>query len=394
VVLFFALACATVTPSRPTAPARSSDAAAEGPSASEQPELEASPPEDSGSDESSDESEGPDDGTDEGEAQPAAGEARPHPLDHVSDADIARSVALNLRSLGAMSVGTPSAGMLVNGREAKKSELYAPVATSTAWATDETLDYLDAALLKVHAQIPGTPTLALGDISAEHGGPLSPHVSHQAGRDVDISYFYRDEQRWYRRGNAENLDLARNWAFVRALVTETDVELLLIDHSIQLLLRQYAVENGENRAWVDSLFDGGGGRLPLIRHARGHATHMHIRFYNPLAQETARRSYSALVARGVVPPVQSFLQHVVKKGETLGKIAKKYNVSVEAIKRANRLKKSLIRERHTYLIPVQHARPAPPSKRFAFPRRRLPPQANRFSEGHATAIPRAPLDAP
>jgi penicillin-insensitive murein endopeptidase len=136
---------------------------------------------------------------------------------------------------------------------------------------------------------------------------------------------------------------------------------------------------------VEGLF-GGGGQRAIIRHARGHATHVHVRFFNPVAQETARRSYSALVARGVVPPVQSFVQHRVKKGETLGKIAKRYKVSVQAIKRANRLKKSLIREKHTYLIPIAHPRPAPPPKRLAFPPRRLPPTSGETRAAENTAL--------
>jgi penicillin-insensitive murein endopeptidase len=337
------------------------------------PELEDAEPD---ADEPNDDAEEPDDGSEEGDHEAVAGTARPHPLDGMSDQELAAAVGANLPSLGSMSVGTPSAGMLLNGRNAQKSELYAPVASGTAWGTEETLGYLDAALEKVHATIADTPPLPLGDISAERGGPISPHVSHQSGRDLDIGYFYRGEQRWYRRGNARNLDLARNWAFVRALVTETDVDLVFIDRSIQALLKDYALSSGEDRSWVEGLF-GGSGQRAIVRHARGHATHIHVRFFNPVAQETARRSYTALVARGIVPPVQSYLSHRVKKNETLGKIAKKYAVSVEAIKRANRLKKSLIREGHSILIPVAHPRPAPPAARLAFPTRRLPPDAPR-----------------
>jgi penicillin-insensitive murein endopeptidase len=319
-----------------------------------------------------DEPDEPDDGA---EDEPARedGQQRAHPLDDWSNEKVAQAVASDLGALGSISVGSPSAGLLINARQAEKSELYEPVSPGSAWATEETLRYLDAALRRVHAQHASTPPLSLGDISAERGGPIAPHVSHQSGRDVDISYFYKGEGRWYRRGNAQNLDLARNWAFVRALVTETDVELILIDNSIQGLLREHAIASGEDAAWVDGIFRGRGGDRALIRHARGHATHIHVRFYNPLAQETARRSYAALVARGVVPPVQSFVQHKAKKGDTLGKISKRYGVSVVAIKRANRLKSSLIREKRVYLIPIARPRPAPEPKRLAFPPRRLPP---------------------
>jgi hypothetical protein len=324
--------------------------------------------------EAHDDDEEPDDGAEEDTGAGAVGEERPHPLDGWADDRISRAVESDLGSLGSMAVGSPSAGLLVNGRVAEKSELFTPVSPGTAWGTTETLTYLTAALKKVHDVAPDAPPLYLGDISAERGGPLAPHVSHQSGRDVDIGYFYAKNERWYRRGTAQNLDIAKNWAFVRALVTETDVELILIDISIQGLLRDYAVSHGEDPRWVKSLFSGDGADRPLIRHARGHATHVHIRFYNPVAQETARRSYQALVARGIVPPVQSFLSHRAKRGDTLGKLSKKYGVSVPALKRANRLKNSKIREKRTYLIPIAHPRPAPPPRRLSFPPRRLPPE--------------------
>lgn len=369
-LILFEACTATTHVERPASAPRASGGEAEVPD--EPPADEANSNDDTPAAEASDDSDEPDDEAEEPESAPVSGERRPHPLDGLSDAQVAQAVKTNLGSLGSMSVGNPNAGLLVNGKNAQKSELYAPIAPGTAWGTEETLSYLDAALRKVHAAIPETPALVLGDISAHSGGPISPHLSHQSGRDVDISYFYVGEQRWYRRGNAENLDLARNWAFVRALVTETDVEFIFMDNSIQALIKDYATSIGENRAWVEGLF-GGGGQRAIIRYARGHATHVHVRFYNPVAQETARRSYAALVERGIVPPVQSYLQHLVKKGETLGKIAKKYGVSVEAIKRANRLKKSLIREKHPVLIPIAHPRPAPPQQRLAFPPRRLPP---------------------
>jgi len=382
VALVLVQACATThAPSVTSAPAQGSEGA-------DLPAVSAAVPEETEEAEAAeadgaDDADEPDDGSEEGDNEPVTGVARPHPLDGMSEQDLAAAVAQRLPSLGSMSVGTPSAGMLLNGRNAQASELYAPVAPGTAWGTEETLGYLDAALEKVHAAIPGTPALPLGDISAERGGPISPHVSHQAGRDLDIGYFYRGEQRWYRRGNAQNLDLPRNWAFVRALVTETDVDLIFIDRSIQALLKDYALSIGEERSWVEGLF-GGSGQRAIIRHARGHATHIHVRFFNPVAQETGRRSYGALVARGIVPPVQSYLSHRVKKNETLGKISKKYSVSVEAIKRANRLKKSLIREGRTIQIPVAHPRPAPPSARMAFPARRLPPDAPRRASADGT----------
>jgi murein endopeptidase len=309
------------------------------------------------------------------EAPPAEAQAtRAHPLDGWSDAQLADAIRHDLPSLGSMSLGSANAGALLNGVQATATPLYEPVSPTGAWATQETLDFLERALRKVHEQYPATPPLALGDISGKHGGPSRPHISHQSGRDVDIAYFYNDGARWYARGTAKNLDLARNWAFVRALITETDVDLILIDHSIQLLLEQYALEQGEDREWLSGIFRGAPGQLrPIIRHAPGHATHIHIRFFNPIAQETARRCHALLIEAKLTSAPQSFISHKVKKNETLGMIARKYGVSVPRLRAANGLKKSLIREKSVLRVPVATRGPARPAERVRIPARRLPP---------------------
>jgi murein endopeptidase len=305
-----------------------------------------------------------------------ASETRAHPLDGLSDAELGQLVKSDPQRLGSISLGAPSAGILLNGVQASESVYLKLVSPAGAYGTQETVEFLDRALARVHREYPGSPPLSLGHISAQRGGHLKPHVSHQSGRDVDISFFYRDGAQWYRRGTADNLDLERNWAFVRALVIETDVEMILVDHSIQALLREHARSRGEDPAWLEGLFRGGAGLRPILRHAPGHATHFHIRFFNPIAQETARRAYKHLVSHGLVPPVQDFIKHRVKRGETLGKLAKRYGTSVESIKRANGLKKNLIREKQVYLIPAQKSRPKPPPPRLSFPQRRLPPVAS------------------
>ena len=192
----------------------------------------------------------------------------------------------------------------------------------------------------------------IGHISAHRGGHLSPHVSHQAGRDVDISYYYLPGQsRWYATARENNLDRERTWAFVKALVTDTDVQLILMDRSVQRLVREYAVSRGEDRAWVDQLFDGGGSLPPLIRHAKGHATHIHVRFYNPLAQETGRRAYELLLKRRIIQPPSVYVHHKVKEGETLGALAKKFGVTSKAIQAANGMKSTLLRASSDCKIP-------------------------------------------
>jgi penicillin-insensitive murein endopeptidase len=243
-----------------------------------------------------------------------------------------------------------------------------------AWGTQETVDFVKAGVAVVRAQFPNTPTLYVGHLSARNGGPLAPHLSHQSGRDVDSGYYYLDGARWYAPATAENLDAPRTWALIRALTGESDVEMILIDRSVQPILRQYALRAGEPSEWVEELFQGVPGKVPpLIRHAAGHRTHMHIRFYNPIAQETGRRLYPLLLKQRLLDPPVYFVRHRAKRGETLARIARRYGTSVEAIVRANNLRSTRIREGHDYRIP----RAGPVrwvSRQLEFPPRRRPPK--------------------
>jgi penicillin-insensitive murein endopeptidase len=216
--------------------------------------------------------------------------------------------------------------------------------------------------------------LYIGHISAKEGGYLKPHLSHQSGRDVDISFYYVDgSAAWYARAHQKNLDVPRTWAFVKALIEETDVEMILIDHSIQRLIREHALQSGEDAAWVEQLFRGRGAERPLILHAPGHATHLHIRFYSPIAQETARRAYPHLVKHKRMTPPTSVIQHKVKKGETLGMLARKYRTTVQAIQRANGLKSTKIQAKKVYRIPRSGAAPYPVKNPLVIPARRRAP---------------------
>lgn len=292
-------------------------------------------------------------------------------LAQLSEDALAARVSQDLSSLGSMSVGAPNNGRLVGGVRMESTAHFEVVSKQGAYGTEETLRYLDAAIRKVHAEFPGTPPLHIGDISREKGGHLSPHKSHQSGRDVDLGFFYKDEHKWYRRGTALNLDLPRTWALLRAFVTETDVEMVLVDRGISNLLEKYAAQHGESPAWLQQIFRGDGARPAIVRHAHGHGTHFHVRFYNPVAETLAQRAYPFLADAGYVPPLTSYTHHRARKGDTLGKLARAYGSSVKAIQAANGLRSSAIVAGRTYRIPRAPGVRSP-ERPLVFPPRRLP----------------------
>ena len=124
-------------------------------------------------------------------------------------------------------------------------------------------------------------------MSAQEGGFLPPHKSHQNGRDVDLAFYYRTAAPARARERWRYIDPALNWALVKALVTLTDVQLILVDRKVQKVLYGYALKSGEDKGWLDALFHMG--KKSLVHHARRHRDHFHVRFYNPRAQELGRQ---------------------------------------------------------------------------------------------------------
>ena len=299
---------------------------------------------------------------------------KPHPYVFLSGKQLEKKLKDDPKVLGSISVGRTNAGALVNGVTMPEGPRWKIVDRGETYGTSETVNFVIAAIDKVNEEFPeGTRPLHVGDISRRSGGPLAPHRSHQSGRDVDLGFYYLTEERWYTRGSGANLDLPRTWALVRAFITETDVELIFLDRRLQRILRAYAESIGEDERWLDDLFEGTNNVLgPLIRHERGHSTHLHVRFYNPVAQESGRRTYKALRNLGLIKPPVYYIKHKVRRGQTLGHLARKYRTSVKEIKRANRLRSTLIKANKTYKIPRRGwVRNVPGT--VELPLRRLPP---------------------
>ena len=305
------------------------------------------------------------------------------PLEGLTQEEIREKVKTELASIGPISVGAPNRGRLFNGVQMPKSDLWKQNDPGNAWGTQETVDSIVRAIEKVNKEHAGTQPVIIGHISAKAGGRLKPHKSHQAGRDVDLSYFYKETTGWYAVANEKNLDQARTWTFVKAFLEDPNTEMILIDTSLQRLLMAYALQKGEDKAFIDKVFQvSGKSQSPLIRHAKGHATHIHVRFFSPAAQASSRLA-AAFLPKPPPPPVRkpgktpgkpgkpgkdepnvakggkghkggdeaSFLYHRARNGDTLDALSRKYAVSVMAIKQANGLKSNDLKINKTYRIP-------------------------------------------
>jgi murein endopeptidase len=297
--------------------------------------------------------------------------AVPFDLSTLSGDQLAQVVHERPTALGSLSLGYPHNGQLLNPVQPQSSELFEIVAPDFCYGTEETVAFLERAVRAVHAAHPATLPLHLGHISKPGGGYLSPHLSHQSGRDVDLGYYYKEKRTWYRRATAETLDVERTWTLVKALITETDVEFLFIDRWVQTLLKSHAQKLKEDPEWLKQVFAGSVERPALIRHAPGHATHIHVRFFNPKAQENARIAYPHLISEHIIEPVVVFTQYTARKGDTLGRLAKRYGTTVRAIQQANGLRGTTIVAKRIYKIPKAGG-PAPVAEPVATPARVLP----------------------
>lgn len=323
------------------------------------------------------------------------------PLLQLTDAEIHARYKKDPASLGPLSVGRPNAGALVNGvRMPSDPAKWIVLEPGLAWGTQETIDGISKAIERVHTEFPGSQPIPIGHISSKNGGYLPVHKSHQAGRDVDLGYYFTTPRQHFVSGTQANLDLARTLALVKAFFSVSDVEMMFIDTSIQKLLVDYAVAHGEDTAWLDKTFQvrQKPGYAP-IRHVRGHKNHIHVRFSSPQAVAMGRR-VSGLVAIHAAPapgtkgapaavasPGEKLVPHKARSGDTLQILAKRYGTTVQAIQRVNGLKGFALKAGHVYQIPVpplpkpgsplpaashKQASPAPAQKHG--PQKAAPPQ--------------------
>ena len=274
------------------------------------------------------------------------------------------------KALGPLSIGTPDAGLLLNPVPFPEGPFWTLREPRESWATDETIGFVITAIEAVEARYPGSPRLVIGDLSNPSGGRIDRHRSHQAGRDADIGLYYRTgPAQDFRTARPKELDAARTWALVRALVTETDIERIFIDRSLMRVLYDQALAEGEDASWLADIF-GRTSDKGIIQHERRHKDHLHARFYNLRAQETGRLVYPTLVETGMAPP--PFVKHRVRSGETLGSLARRYGTSVRAIRAANGLASTRLRAGRSYTIPIRKA--PVDSGPVIVPARRLPPE--------------------
>jgi len=158
-----------------------------------------------------------------------------------------------------------------------------------AFGTRTTVDFTKRAIEETRELHPKTHVLAVGDLSAHFGGPVSDHRSHQSGRDVDLGLFYKRKPAGYPDafidGNEANLDTPAMWTLINKLTNTANkdggVWAIFLDYEVQGVIYNWAKRHGVSDARLDRVFQYPHGRWAgrgIIRHYRNHAHHLHVRF--------------------------------------------------------------------------------------------------------------------
>jgi len=191
-------------------------------------------------------------------------------------------------------VGRPQHGRLEHGEQLPPGPGYRRRHPKRAWGTNETVTQLLRAIATVRRKFPHRHDLLIGDLSAEHGGPIRPHVSHQSGRDVDVGFFFRGAPRhgtpyfWRLKRNRDRIDFPASWAWIEALVgpdeAHSPVDHIYLGYDEQKLFYDWAKAHGVSQERLSFVFQYPRGKRALrgkLRHWPGHVGHMHVRFKCP-----------------------------------------------------------------------------------------------------------------
>jgi LysM repeat protein len=178
----------------------------------------------------------------------------------------------------------PQRGRLVNGRRLPNNDAYTIKRAHNVYGTARTIKLIGNVVDSYSRRVPGGPKLRIGDISKDGGGPMTGHLSHQEGRDIDIGLILEGEladHLHFSGATADNIDLARTWTLIEEFIATGEVRAIYLDYEVQKLLYEHAKSVGVPKSLLDEYFQyprGSGRNHGIIRHWRGHRNHIHVRF--------------------------------------------------------------------------------------------------------------------
>ena len=234
---------------------------------------------------------------------PAEARPKPRPAAHAKAKKRVAHSRLSIREIrgpvSGQSVGAPWAGRLQHPAQLAEGDGYKIRRPWRSYGTRLTVDLVQRAINDTLEAFPDAHVLAIGDLSAEHGGAITDHHSHQSGRDADIGLIYKTKPRGYPENfvaaTEDNLDCAATFALITSFLASANedggVQVVFLDFNVQGLLYDWAKDEGISDDRLDRIFQfphGRGGSAGLVRHEPNHDNHIHVRFKCPRGDSACR----------------------------------------------------------------------------------------------------------
>jgi hypothetical protein len=155
-----------------------------------------------------------------------------------------------------------------------------------SWGSPTMVDTIETAAGRVAARHPEADPLFIGDLSTHRGGALPPHRWHHDGRSADIGLFRQGGEQprhGFERVWPSQLDVARTWTLVEALLDTGNVEHILLDQGHIDRLEAYVVAEGlmteaeREAVFVPRHTRDLWKRRGILKHAPRHGDHLHLR---------------------------------------------------------------------------------------------------------------------
>ncbi len=181
---------------------------------------------------------------------------------------------------GARSRGRPQQGRLDGGLMLPKSELYSRrPGNGGLYGSSHTIEQIQRAFAAFRHDSGYDGEVMIGAISRKHGGPYSPHISHQSGRDIDIRLPLLPGLPTVDHPNPDEVDWYATWALIRSFIDTGEVSVIFLDVSLHRRLYEAARILGETPESLEELitWPSWKGKNPTVKHSAGHDTHIHVR---------------------------------------------------------------------------------------------------------------------
>ena len=193
------------------------------------------------------------------------------------------------------SVGACWAGRLRDGTELPDGDGYFRRRPWRMYGTKSMVEAVFHAVGRVREQFPDAHVIAIGDMSAEQGGRISDHSSHQSGRDVDIGLIYKEKPAGYPESfivaTKDNLDAQATFTLIEEFAATNRVQMMFLYYNVQGMLVEWARAHDIDEDKLDRLFQfphGRGASDGLVRHEPNHMDHVHVRFKCPSGDNACR----------------------------------------------------------------------------------------------------------